>query len=159
MSASSVPDGLLETVRAIHWAANGADPAVVLAAFEGLSRVRNEPDATAAYHTMLNAIAHDHSGWLYDSAAPAAPILVNYVRDSEGWQRQASIDILIECLSWARHDQEFLDADGVRKSVKEAIAASVTEVRGELELLAADRNHTSIASAARELLEILSAAT
>jgi len=153
---SFAPDRILEAVAAVPWKKYGEERDQVVNAFRRLTRVQSERDARTAYDVMLDTIAHNHSGWLYDSAGPAAPILAAIARHGTGWIRYAALEILIEVASWARPDQRFVDPAGVAQPMPAAVRAAVEGLRAELEILSVDE-HDEVphANSARELLEFL----
>lgn len=141
---------------AVDWRAAGADQALVAAAMRGLRRVRTEEEGQAAYNDVLDAIGHNHSGWLYDAAGPAAPILVRIAQDAEGWARRTALEILIDCLAWARPEQRYTDADGHIATVQDALYRAVASVAADLQTWAADRDALApLSKSASDLLEAL----
>jgi len=111
-------DEIEQALRAVGWTTHGADPAVVTSAVRQLRLVRSEQEGWDAYNAVLDAIGHNHSGWLYDAAGPAAAILVAVTHATQGWARRTALEILIDCLAWVRPEQRFIDIDGRTRSVK-----------------------------------------
>jgi len=112
MSAHTYPvlehvgDEIEQALRAVDWADHGADPLVVMAAIRRLRRVRTAQEGERTYNDVLDAIGHNHSGWLNDAAGPAAAVLV-------------------DCLAWVRPEQRFIDADGRTRTVEAALRDAV----------------------------------
>jgi hypothetical protein len=149
-------DEIEQALRAVDWTAHGADPAVVTSAVRQLRRVRSEQEGQDAYNAVLDAVGHNHSGWLYDATGPAAAILVAVVRATRGWARRTALEILIDCLAWVRPEQRFIDADGRTRGVKAALRAAVTSLGAELHMIAADSDTTvPVAKSANDLLHAL----
>jgi hypothetical protein len=140
-------DEIEQSLIRADWARLGADPGRVAGAIRRLRGVRDQREGEAAYHDVLDAIGHNHSGWLYDAAGPAAPILVDIARQTRGWARQATLEILIDCLSWVRPEQQFTNTDGHTKSVQDTLRHAVASYRADLQV--------PIARSADELLQAL----
>ena len=121
-----------------------------------LTQVESMQDAMRAYSEVLDAVGHNHSGWLYDAAGPAAPILVAIVRDFEGWTRWAALEVLIDSLAWVRPEQQFVDADGYRGSVSDALRETVAGLGADLQAMASDLDLGSpVSKSAAHLLQAL----
>ena len=109
-----------------------------------------------AYNEVLDAIGHNHSGWLYDAVGPAATILVAVTRATRGWARRTVLEILVDCLAWVRPEQRFIDADGRTCSVSAAVYDAVKGLEPELHMIAAGADTTvPIGRSAKDLLEAL----
>jgi hypothetical protein len=143
-------------VRAVNWELVGADPEGVASALRRLWTVRNEQDGDRTYAEVLNAIGHNHSGWLYDAAGPAAEILATIVREADGWARRTTLEILIDCLDWARPEQRYVEADGTTRSVRGALQDAVSKLKPLLQAMATDPNELgALSKSATDLLRTL----
>jgi len=96
-----------EAVDAVDWDAYprfGPDsdgPAnVVPEALRALDAVRNELDLRAAYNFTIDAVGHNHSGWLFPVLEPALPLLLRMTVEGGSWSRLAAGEVLIDVLSW-----------------------------------------------------------
>ncbi|MEV4536542.1 hypothetical protein AB0J82_22420 [Asanoa sp. NPDC049518] len=150
-----VGDEIEQALRTGGWANHGADPAAVMAAIRGLQRVRTAQEGERAYNEVLDAIGHNHSGWLYDAAGPAAGVLVAVIRATQGRPRRTAIEILIDCLAWVRPGQQFIDADGHTRSVKAALRDAVAGLEPALHIIAATSDTVPLGVSAKNLLEAL----
>ncbi|WJK33156.1 hypothetical protein [Solwaraspora sp. WMMA2065] len=149
-------DGIEHALRVVDWTAHGADPARVVSAVRRLRLVESEQDGQDAYHEVLDAIGHNHSGWLYDAVGPAATILAAVTRTTQGWARTTALEVLIDCLAWVRPDQRFTDAAGRTRSVQAALQDAVTSLEPELRTTAAGEDTTTpLSRSAKNLLEAL----
>ncbi|GAA1862552.1 hypothetical protein [Asanoa iriomotensis] len=138
-------DWIDHALTAVDWRGLGADPTAVTAALRQLSWVTTEAAGDTAYAEVLDAVGHNHSGELFDAAGPAAAILVDVARRDNGWARRTAIEVLVDCLYWARPEQH----------AAAVIRAAVTNYRDELRALAAGPGAT--ARSATELLQALDA--
>jgi hypothetical protein len=151
-----VDDEIEQALRAVDWANHRADPAVLMAAIRQLRRVRSAQESQDTCDEVLDAIGHNHSGWLDDAAGPAAAILVAVIRATHGWPRRTAMEILIDCLAWVRPQQRFVDLDGCTRSVKAALRDAVTSLEPELHMIAADPDTSvPVGESAKDLLEAL----
>jgi hypothetical protein len=148
---------ILEAALAVEWAAytmspstEWYEPSMVPAAFEQLMASSTEREAQAAYDAMMNAIAHNHFGWLYAAAAPAAPLLVRAVRESDGWVRHAALEALVDCLYFAADDP-----DSTFARTRDLIRDAVESARDDLEAMAREPGKTPTNRSAGELLNAL----
>jgi hypothetical protein len=97
--------GLQGEIRTVDWAGYAVWPSTewyvpsrVPAAFAALALARDRRRSQAAYQQLMNALAHDHSGWVYAAAAPGAALLARTARVLEGWARITSAAALLEVL-------------------------------------------------------------
>ena len=88
----------MDAVRLVDWAAWSMPPAAehylpahVPAAFEELLSATSESGSLQAYNSVMDAAAHNHSGWVYAAAVPAAPLLARVARERDGWVRQTAL--------------------------------------------------------------------
>lgn len=132
-------------------------PETVPSAFESLPRACSESDARAAYNSMLDAIAHNHSGRLYAAAVPGAGLLAKLVPLLEGWPRFAATEVLTDLLHWAVDGERFVGPNGVTLETKREIHRSVATLVPELRQTAEGAD--ACARAARELIEIYDTVT
>ncbi|MEV4539275.1 hypothetical protein AB0J82_36430 [Asanoa sp. NPDC049518] len=143
-------------LRGVDWTALGADPTVVTSAFRHLRQVGSREAGQDAYDEVLDAIGHNHSGWLFDAAGPAATILVAITRATRGWARRTAIEILIDCLAWVRPEQRFVDSYGRACSVDAALVDAIESLEAELRVMAADADTTvPVGKSATDLLKAL----
>ncbi|MEJ3750982.1 hypothetical protein WEI85_48155 [Actinomycetes bacterium KLBMP 9797] len=149
-------DEIERALRVVDWTTHGADPAAVMSAVRQLRLARSKQQGQDAYNAVLDAIGHNHSGWLYDAAGPAAAILVEVARSSQGWPCWAALEILIDCVAWVRPEQRLIDADGRTRSVKTALRDAISGLEPELHTMAADPDTTvPVGKSATDLLEAL----
>lgn len=143
-------------VSAVDWELHTGVTGAVPVAFEWILAADTRPAAEAAYAAMLDAIGHNHSGQLYEPSVPAAPLLVQVVRETEGWSRWAAIEVLIDCLSWVQDDQQFIDHQGTAVHLTHVLQTAVEDLRDGLRTMAVDqRSAVPTAQSARELLRAL----
>ena len=114
---------------------NGADPTAVRDAIRRLRGVSSHEESEAAYNEVLDLIAHNHSGWLYPAAGPVASVLAAITREARGLPRRTALDILVDCLCWARPEQRYTDSDGRDASVRDAVRDAVESVQPGLSKL------------------------
>ncbi len=140
--------------RAVDWNTLGADAEGVVTALTRLLAVQTEADGDRLYAEVLDAIGHNHSGWLYDAAGPAAAYLAMIVRETEDWARRTALEILIDCMDWVRPEQRFLDAGGTSRSVRETLRDAVAGLEPLLHTTINDLNASELLRrSATELLQ------
>jgi hypothetical protein len=93
---------MLEGLDLVEWAAfpgpESFDPAEVPRALTAVSRATSAAGAREASSRVLFAIGNDHRGTLYPVALPAAPFLLEVVRDGARWARLAAITALADAV-------------------------------------------------------------
>jgi len=132
---------LMDAVRSVDWAAWSMPPATewylparVPAAFQQLLSVTSEPESLQAYSSVMDAVAHNHSGWVYAAAVPAAPLLARVAQERDGRARRTALEILADLLCFTVAGQQFTGPAGETVSTRDAIR------RVALELLPVLRN-------------------
>lgn len=126
-------------VRSVDWAGYSVAPSTewyvparVPDAFERLLAVTIERQVRHAYNSLMDAVAHNHSGWLYAAAVPAAPLLARIVREDHGWARSAALEILTDLLCFAVEGQEFTGPAGEVISTRGAIRRAAMDLLPDL---------------------------
>ncbi len=148
----SVAQQIQQAVRKIDWARyDSAEPTEVEYAFNRLVQARTEADAPAAYDAVLNVLAHNHSGWVWACAVPAAPILARVVADCTGIPRRVAPEILVDLVSWSTAGSA--DSDEVGQALR-AAAGTLTPL---LNRLATSRQNKAATRLAHDLLDALNA--
>jgi hypothetical protein len=138
---------------AVDWHAVGADGEGAVKALLHLRAVRTEKDGDRVYAEVLDAIGHNHSGWLHDAAGPAAAILAAIASEGDVWARRTALEVLIDCVGWVRPDQRYLDADGNIRSVDDALREVTASLAPLLRETANDNNAPrSLRKSAADLL-------
>jgi len=162
VSNGSDGSGVLCAARGVDWAAYAMPPSAqwyrpdeVPGAFERLTTACSQEQGRAAYNSMLFAVGNNHAGCLYPAAVPATSLVVRVVREHEGWQRWAALEILIECLAFDVDREQFPDRSGAVVHAKKAIVAAVRALRDDLDALARSQDASPIAISARQLVEHL----
>lgn len=90
---------ILTAVRAVDWARYGAaDPDEVVVAFENLVGAHSDADAYDAHRAVSDLLIHDHSGEVYGTAAPAAPLLALVAERYDGVRRATALSLLRDLL-------------------------------------------------------------
>jgi GNAT superfamily N-acetyltransferase len=142
-------DRITAAVAAVEWSTlDHADPAQVRHAFDRVLDADGAAVAQQAYTAILDAVAENHSGWLWEAAGPAAPLLARIVERASGWPQWAAVEVLIELVSWARPDHPAMTS---------AIHRAVRPLHATLATLAA--SDTPVARSARQLIDHLSFST
>jgi hypothetical protein len=141
---------ILDAVREVAWVQfDGADPRQVELAFRRMLTAQSEADVEAAYNGLLNVLAHNHSGWVWRSAMPAAPLLAQVVVQCAGLPRKAALEVLIDLLSWSTA------GSAASAEVGEALRDAAQPLAPLLNQLATGGQNKAIARSAGELLEVL----
>lgn len=109
------------------------DPARVVPAFEALVGAASSEAAERAYHLVLDAVAHDHSGTPTLAMVPAAHLLARLVPHLDV-SASAAMGVVVECAAWCADVPAVVGPEG-----------SVCDVAAET--LAAARSLTPLASA------------
>lgn len=155
---------VLAEARATDWALWDVRPAdrlwayrpeSVPAAFDGIAAVQDEPGSHAAYHRLMDALGHDHSGTPYPAMVPGARLLAELVPLLRGWQLATAVEVLTDCLGWTRGDGDFVTRDGRRHDLGDDVAAAVRSVRPALERLVRRDDDEPARPALTELLDAL----
>ena len=134
------------------------DPRAVAPAFRELLKSTTELDADHAYGDVLEAIIHNHSGRLYAASVPAAVLLAQIVRDLTGAPQRAAIAVLIDLLSWAGPDVEFVDPHGTTIALRQSIRDAVLPLEPSLRTLKKPERRARPGAAGRlaaDLLDVL----
>ena len=162
MTDQSPAAAILSQVETVDWAAyimgptlDSYDPPTVTPAFAELLESTTDLEAHRAYNRVLDTIIHNHSGWLYAASVPAAVILAKIVRDMSGAPQQAAIEVLIDLLSWASPDLEFVDPHGSTIALRQSIQDAVTSLQPTLLTLANPTPEKPLIQLAADLLEVL----
>lgn len=159
----TLPEVLAEA-RATDWALWDVRPAdrlwdyrpeSVPAAFDAIAAVVDEPGSQAAYHRLMDALGHDHSGTPNPAMVPGVRLLAELVPLLHGWQLAAVIDVLTDCLAWTRGDGEFVAHDGRTYNLSDDTAQAVQLVRPTLEQLVRRNDDQPARPALSELLDLL----
>jgi hypothetical protein len=126
---------LMDAVRSVDWAAWSMPPATeqylparVPAAFEELLSATSEPERLQAYNSVMNAVAHNHSGWVYAAAVPAAPLLARAARERDGQVRRTALEILADLLCFTVAGQQFTGPAGEIISTRDATRRAAWEL-------------------------------
>lgn len=158
----SEAEAILSHVETVDWAAytmpptlDSYDPRRVAPAFAELLASSTEIEAHCAYGHVLDTIIHNHSGWLYAASVPAAALLAQIVKDLTGAPQQAAIEVLLDLLSWAARDLEFVDPQGATIALGQSIQDAVAPLQPILQNLTNMIRGTPHTRLAAELLEAL----
>jgi ribosomal protein S18 acetylase RimI-like enzyme len=136
-------DQIVAAVAAVAWSTlDHADPVQVRHAFDRVLDADSPAAAQQAYTAVLDAVAENHSGWLWEAAGPAAPLVAQIVERASGWPQWAAVEVLIELVSWARPDHPAMTS---------AIHRAVRPLHARLAALAA--SDTPVARSARQLID------
>jgi hypothetical protein len=150
VNVGSPDEEILDAVREVAWVRfDDADPLRAELAFRQMLAARSEADARAAYNGLLDVLAHNHSGWVWRSAIPAAPLLVRVVEQCSGLPRRAALEVLADLVSWSTA------GSAVSAEVGEALRGAAQPLRPLLNQLAAGGQNKAIARSAGELLHAL----
>ena len=152
---------LMDAVRSVDWAAWSMPPATewyvperVPAAFGELLSVTSEPESLRGYSAMMDAVAHNHSGWVYAAAVPAAALLARAAREYDGQVRQTALEILADLLCFGAAGQQFTGPAGEIVSAWDAIRRAAVELLPVLRNVQAE-GETPGARSARSLIEAI----
>jgi hypothetical protein len=130
---------IMPVVRAVDWARYGAaDPDEVIAAFESLVAAHTDADAQDAHRAVYDLLINDHSGEVYATAVPAAPLLARVAERYDGVRRAVALSLLCDLMGLT---------DG--HEVGPAVAALVPLLRR----LSSGRLNKPIPAMAHELLQ------
>lgn len=132
-------DGLLDEIQKMDWAGYAMWPSTqwyvpsrVPEAFAALPSVRSRRESRAAYQQFMDALAHNHEGWVYAAAAPGADLLARTARILEGWARITSLEVLIDLTCFAA-DVSFRSPRGDLVRLDTAIREAAGTLRPDLE--------------------------
>lgn len=75
-----------------------------------LTGARTEADGESAYNVLIAVLMHDHSGTVYDTAVPAAPLLARVAEQFTGVPRAVALSVLLDLMA-------FGDAGEIRSAV------------------------------------------
>ncbi|GAA4625802.1 hypothetical protein GCM10023113_20300 [Cellulomonas oligotrophica] len=140
--AADVVRAVMDDVRRTDWAAWAiclpdqvvdVDPARVVPAVEALVDAPSSEAAERAYHLVLDAVGHDHSGTPTLAMVPAAHLLARLVPHLDV-SASAAMGVVVECAAWCADVPAVVGPDG-----------SVCDVAAET--VAAARSLTPLASA------------
>lgn len=130
-------------------------PEMVPAAFDAIPAVADEADAQAAYNTLLDALAHNHSVTPYPAMVPGVRLLSELVPLLAGWQLATVVEVLTECFLWTGDEGVFTAKDGRTYNLAGDTAAAVRSVRPALEQLAQRRDAEPARRGVADLLRAL----
>ncbi|MDQ1304471.1 MAG: hypothetical protein QG671_298 [Actinomycetota bacterium] len=132
-------EGLLDEIQRMDWASYAMWPSTewyvpsrVPKAFAALRRVHSHRGSRAAYQQFMDALAHNHEGWVYAAAAPGADLLARTARILEGWARITSLEVLIDLTCFAA-DASFRSPRGDLVRLATAIRDAAAPLRPDLE--------------------------
>ncbi|WP_116953218.1 hypothetical protein [Jiangella endophytica] len=129
------------------------DPGGVVPAFEALVAVTDETSAVRAYHQLLGALAHNHSGSPYPAIVPGVRGLAASVPQMRGWSLATALDVLTDSWLFTIDDTACRTADGQ--------VHDLTEVQGLVSSIAplvrqiAERRESPELGRALELLRVI----
>jgi hypothetical protein len=151
----------MDAVRSVDWAAWSMPPATewylsarVPDAFKELLSVTSEPESLQAYNSVMDAVAHNHSGWVYAAAVPAAPLLARVARECGGRVRRTALEILADLLCFTVAGQQFTGPAGEIVSTRDAVRRVAVELPPVLRNLQAEGEAPG-APSARFLIEAI----
>jgi hypothetical protein len=78
--------------------------------FESLVGAHSDADAQDAHRALYDLLIHDHSGQVYATAAPAAPLLARVAERYDGVRRATALSLLCDLTG-------LTDGDAVRPAV------------------------------------------
>lgn len=123
----------LALVRSESWSAWSMTPSTewfrpdeVPGAYEALVSVATEADAGHAYNRLMDALAHNHSGWVYAVAVPGAVHLARLTPLLPDLPQATALQVLADLLNFSVRDQVFIGPDGQQVQTHAAIQAAVT---------------------------------
>lgn len=158
-------EAVLAEARATDWALWDVRPAdrlwayrpeSVPAAFDGIVAVEDEAGSQTAYHRLMDALGHDHSGTPYPAMVAGVRLLAELVPLLHGWQLATVVDVLTDCWGWTRGDGAFVARDGRAYHLGDDTAQAVRSVRPTLERrLRRDDDDEPARPALAELLDLL----
>jgi hypothetical protein len=102
----------------------------------------------------MNAVAHNHSGWVYAAAVPAAPLLARVARECDGRVCQGALEILADLLCFTVTGQQFTGPAGEVISTRDAIRRTALELLPVLRNLQAE-GEAPVARSARSLTDAI----
>lgn len=141
-----------DSAQAVNWSrymtptGRGGGPAhSVLDALRRIDQAQDSAAAEAAYHFTLDAVGHNHSGWLYPAVVPAAPFLLRLATGARTWGRLTALEVLTDVLNWLPDDDRAgFDPGAVRRAIDEA--------QSQIELLASADSSEPVRLAAATLI-------
>ena len=151
----------MDAVRSVDWAAWSMPPATeqylparVPAAFEKLLSATSESESLQAYNSVMDAVAHNHPGWVYAAAVPAAPLLARVAQECDGRVRQTALEILADLLCFTVAGQQFTGPAAEIISTRSAIRRAALELLPVLRNLRAEGEQL-VTRSARSLIEAI----
>jgi hypothetical protein len=130
---------LLDEIQTTDWAGYAIWPSTkwyvpsrVPESFAALPGVHSQRGSRAAYQQLMDALAHDHEGWVYAAAAPGADLLARAARILESWARITSLEVLIDLTCFAA-DVSFRSPGGDLVRLDAAVRDAASTLRPELE--------------------------
>ncbi len=135
-----------------------SDSSAFREAMEQISSAADDESSQAAYHGVLNAIGHDHSGTLRRSALPAVNDLLAMACSGTRWSADAALDVLIELTTSFTLDPEVAQDEVEVCAFKRALLGAVAARRREIGQLATSAPHERTRERAVELTNVLDSA-
>ncbi len=125
----------LDLVRQEDWAAWSMFPSTewyqpdsLPQAFETLAAATTQEVAQVVYSQMMEALCHNHSGWVYAAAVPGASHLARLVTLLPPLPQDIALEVLGDLLNFAVREQSFNAPNGVDVATDEAIREAVAHL-------------------------------